>query len=203
MSINSKDVSIFRKRRKNDLIRLLGGKCQICGFDSFPDAQEFHHTDPATKEHGQSNGRTRALNRDITEVKKCVLLCSNCHRGVHAGFYECPKKNSYSYDIEKELLLSIGKRSSRTTKNAMYCGLCGKVIYSKAKLCRSCFLDTTRSVKPTREQQKDQIRIKPFAVLAKEHSVSNKTISNWCRAYCLPYKKSDIRSISDDDWINI
>ncbi len=57
--------------------------CAACGF-SHPAALDFHHTDPATKTasvHTLVGDRRYAAARE--EIKKCVVLCANCHRVHH------------------------------------------------------------------------------------------------------------------------
>ncbi len=57
--------------------------CAKCGF-SHPAALDFHHKDPATKEHSVhylTAQRRYAKARE--EVKKCIVLCANCHRIHH------------------------------------------------------------------------------------------------------------------------
>lgn len=76
-----------RKENKNKGVEYLGGKCVCCGWDKYVEALNFHHVNPKNKKFTISHsGRP-----DITweslkkELDKCVLLCANCHAGVHAG----------------------------------------------------------------------------------------------------------------------
>ncbi|TMF66513.1 MAG: hypothetical protein E6I20_03900 [Chloroflexi bacterium] len=47
---------------------------------------EFHHLDSTTKNFGISeDGIARSWEKTEQELQKCVLLCANCHREVHAG----------------------------------------------------------------------------------------------------------------------
>jgi 5-methylcytosine-specific restriction endonuclease McrA len=60
---------------------LMGGVCQRCGSNPGDVAMHFDHVDPSTKTNMISNmlmtkGSWDAL---LDEVKKCQLLCSNCH----------------------------------------------------------------------------------------------------------------------------
>ena len=59
-------------------------KCGICG-ENHPAVLDFHHRDPNEKEGSISamvNGfRPKAL--IMKEIKKCDVLCSNCHRKHH------------------------------------------------------------------------------------------------------------------------
>lgn len=67
-------------------INLLGGKCVVCGYSRDIHALDFHHIEEATKEFGLSDrGMTRSWEKTEREVRKCALLCANCHREVHSG----------------------------------------------------------------------------------------------------------------------
>lgn len=61
--------------------------CKVCG-EREPVALDLHHTDPSSKEVEVS--KTVNYSREILkkEVRKCVVLCANCHRKVHAGIIE-------------------------------------------------------------------------------------------------------------------
>jgi hypothetical protein len=83
-------VMRWRKSSKGRAVELKGGKCMICGYDRCVKALEFHHLDPAEKEF-QITGKIRSWARIVEELKKCVLLCANCHREVHEGMHETLK----------------------------------------------------------------------------------------------------------------
>jgi hypothetical protein len=57
--------------------------CKKCGF-SHVAALDFHHEDPSTKEYDInrliSNGQFKKAEE---ELKKCIVLCANCHRIHH------------------------------------------------------------------------------------------------------------------------
>lgn len=77
----------YRKRRKNNLIRVCGSKCNLCGYNKSNSALEFHHIDPSQKSYGISSGICHDLESDLAEIKKCILVCANCHREIHDGDY--------------------------------------------------------------------------------------------------------------------
>lgn len=62
-----------------------GGCCKICGFNSFLRALEFHHLDPTQKDIEISRAKSIGLERFNKELEKCILVCANCHRGIHDG----------------------------------------------------------------------------------------------------------------------
>lgn len=74
-----------RLELKERAVAHLGGKCVICGYGRCPAALEFHHDDPREKDLVIS--RVMSWKRIVAELDKCTLLCSNCHREVHAGFH--------------------------------------------------------------------------------------------------------------------
>lgn len=81
-----KAVAKRRQRVREMAVEYKGGKCQMCGYARCMGALEFHHSDPSKKDFGISmNGLTRAWTKVKAEVDKCVLVCANCHREIHAG----------------------------------------------------------------------------------------------------------------------
>lgn len=75
------------------MVASMGGACQICGYSRCNDALEFHHLDPTSKEFsfGELRSNPRRIGELLRELKKCILLCSICHKEVHAGLAEVPK----------------------------------------------------------------------------------------------------------------
>ena len=83
-----------------DLIRKQrGGKCERCGYDKYLGALDFHHIDPNEKELTIGN-RDFKLKDCIEETKKCILICSNCHREFHAGLWNIEELNLEERDCD-------------------------------------------------------------------------------------------------------
>lgn len=80
----SQKKSRYNKRVK--LIEHLGGKCKKCGYSRCIKALDFHHIESNEKEL-ELNIRNFHLKWDVLvkEAEKCVLLCSICHKELHAG----------------------------------------------------------------------------------------------------------------------
>ncbi len=78
-------VSEWRRRRKLKLINIKGDKCEICGYNKCIWALEFHHLDPKEKDFSISQKNIKSMEKYIEEIKKCILVCSNCHREIHTG----------------------------------------------------------------------------------------------------------------------
>jgi hypothetical protein len=71
-----KGRSLFINEIKQDL------KCIKCG-ESHPATLDFHHNDPTTKEKSISSMKDHTKAKILEEIKKCDILCSNCHRIHH------------------------------------------------------------------------------------------------------------------------
>src|SRR5207302_6859580 len=75
--------------RKNELLAARGGKCQRCGYDRCLRALTFHHRDRATKAFplDARNCANRSNPVLVAEVKKCDILCANCHAETEEELY--------------------------------------------------------------------------------------------------------------------
>jgi hypothetical protein len=80
----------IRSGRKQMAINIFGGKCCICGYSKSKKALNFHHLCPDTKKMSLSYNWEKSLDRVMEELKKCILLCSNCHAEVHDGITKIP-----------------------------------------------------------------------------------------------------------------
>lgn len=76
---------------KRQLVReqiksLAGGCCIVCGYNRCLSALDFHHINPQDKKFGLAQRVSTTINQQtLDEIAKCVLLCANCHRELHAG----------------------------------------------------------------------------------------------------------------------
>lgn len=77
-----------RRARWDYAINLLGGCCSKCKqvFDSV--CYDLHHVDPTQKEFTIGENMLVGKEKFEAEVKKCVLLCANCHRLEHKEIVE-------------------------------------------------------------------------------------------------------------------
>lgn len=96
MSKQSDRVKKWRQTTKKRIIDSMGGQCQICGYNKCESALALHHINPEEKEI--SMGSIRANPRNwlsiVLELRKCVLLCHNCHSEVHSGLSQLPQNFS-------------------------------------------------------------------------------------------------------------
>lgn len=62
-----------------------GKSCASCGWNKHPEILQFHHRSSEKKERNIATmrGKSYTSNRIKKEIKKCVLLCPNCHFWKH------------------------------------------------------------------------------------------------------------------------
>lgn len=64
--------------------------CESCGENAV-ECLDFHHIDPTEKKFSIGNiCKYQSVKMLAMEIEKCAVLCSNCHRKVHAGNLKCP-----------------------------------------------------------------------------------------------------------------
>ncbi len=87
-----KAVTAHRRKLKTMVVEYRGGKCFLCGYNRCIGALDLHHVDESQKEFGLSaRGMTRSWEKIKEEANKCVVLCANCHREIHAGMARLPQ----------------------------------------------------------------------------------------------------------------
>lgn len=113
-TVRADRVKDWRKRTKDRIVTAMGGRCQICFYDRCPEALELHHLDPSEKEisFGQIRANPRAIAGIVDELKKCILLCANCHREVHAKVTAVPADYHRMSESDVAALLTKHRRST-------------------------------------------------------------------------------------------
>ena len=85
------NIRAVTKRRNNirrKATEYLGDKCCFCGYSRCLSALDFHHIVDEDKNFTIRDGVTRSWSRVQQELEKCILVCSNCHREIHAGLLQ-------------------------------------------------------------------------------------------------------------------
>lgn len=72
--IKSRNTYMEEKRNKG---------CACCD-ETEPICLEYHHTDPTQKEVNPTRLRHHGIEKRKLETDKCILVCSNCHKKIHA-----------------------------------------------------------------------------------------------------------------------
>lgn len=74
-----------RDKIRSTVLELKSCGCSLCGYNKCSDAIEFHHVS-ADKEGALS--RASSMGAVYREAAKCIVVCANCHREIHAGQIE-------------------------------------------------------------------------------------------------------------------
>lgn len=76
------------KRREDWKLYKSTLSCKICN-EKESCCLDFHHLDPTQKDKTLSSiSHAWGKERLEKELNKCIVLCSNCHRKVHAGLIQ-------------------------------------------------------------------------------------------------------------------
>ena len=79
----------IRQRRRTTMALVSTYKvkrgCEICGYNKCAEALDFHHEgDDKVGNISHMAGHGYAISRILEEMKKCIVICANCHRELHA-----------------------------------------------------------------------------------------------------------------------
>lgn len=128
------------RKLKIKCVEYKGEKCVRCGFDEFISALEFHHIDPSKKDYNISRKQGSILTEKIKkELDRCMLLCSNCHRGTHNELAE--RERIWNPTIQKEIFENAAKKRSKSK-----CIDCKAQIELRATRCVKCYHKNTRKI---------------------------------------------------------
>lgn len=193
-------VKNYRQRLKKRATYVLGDKCQCCGYNKCISALEFHHIDPTQKDINFGSNTNRSWEVTRKELEKCILVCANCHREIHAGLIDNSKLES---SFNEKRAVEVDNLVKNLKNHQVYlCPRCGKEISYKATYCLECshIIQRKVSIRPERNELKQMIRTCTFVDIGKKYNVADNTIRKWCDDYNLPRRKKDINTYNDEDW---
>lgn len=81
----------YREQRKWIIEYKLKKGCLICSYNKCARALHFHHLDDFIKEFHIGHLKTYSDDHIIKEIKKCVVICSNCHMEYMEGLIDINK----------------------------------------------------------------------------------------------------------------
>jgi len=161
-----------KKRKKYRAVDLLGGKCCICGYNKCVDALDFHHIEKKNGSETISSKIYRlSFSKVIDELKKCILVCANCHREIHSIGVNVDYQIHFKKWISK--ICPYCNRSFETgTDNVTYCS---KICYDLAQ---------RRVVRPSKETLEKLLNDgETWANIGRVFGVSDTAVRKWARKY--------------------
>ena len=142
MSKQAEAVKRWRDNCKQRMLQAMGNTCQICGYDKCPTALEFHHLDLKEKDFafGASRANPKKWEAIVTELRKCILLCVNCHREVHAGITNIPDTFVRFDENYADYRATIREKKKRT------CPVCLQVKHFTGVTCSMTCVSSRKSI---------------------------------------------------------
>ncbi len=171
---DARSVVRSQRRKKQQAVDYLGGCCVICGYNKCLAALEFHHTDPTVKEHKLTYIVCRwTWKRVLEELRKCILVCSNCHREIHFGLHDVEQiHRQFASIIERE------------------CDCCGAPYRTRNESQRFCSarcrqIGLRKVERPTRETLAQDMAALNWTDIGRKYGVTNTAVKKWARRYNL------------------
>lgn len=179
----------IRQAYKREAVRILGNKCHHCGVEGHQAIFDFHHIDPSKKEFSVStDGYTRSLEKYLLEIRKCALLCKNCHALHHMGEIEID-----FLDIDYSLVDERFQIIKENLEGRINRCECGTIIQQKANACSDCYHKSQRTVeRPEALQLAKEIVETSFVAAGSKYGVSDNSIKKWCKTYKIPHLKKEL-----------
>jgi len=84
----------WRRKTKTRMVAAFGRKCCICNKEYPQEIFEFHHLDPDEKLFSIGSVKSISWDRLVRELRKCVMVCANCHRLVEYGYMTIPEETT-------------------------------------------------------------------------------------------------------------
>jgi hypothetical protein len=103
------DKNQKKHEHKREIIQKLKSSGCCCCEEKDPNCLDFHHINQEEKEFNMSSALNKSDRKIIEESSKCVVVCANCHRKIHAGTLDITKfinMNQYRY-MRKLIDLSL------------------------------------------------------------------------------------------------
>ncbi len=163
-----------------------------CFCDEFePCCLDFHHLNPKEKEFTVSRLlSTKNIKTIVQEINKCICVCSNCHRKIHAGYLTVNFNDQINIKeddilLDRDNLGLIGRTKEKIIK---FCE-CGAKISKNSRNCKKCAsaMNTVKRIKnskrPLKEELEKIVWEMPTTKVAKKYGVSDSAVGKWCKYY--------------------
>lgn len=121
---------------------------------------------------------------DINKSTVYRLINGEIHRLAEESY---PLRQIKNYSKDEHCCLDCGVKISKRATRCVQCA------HKKQQKCE----------RPNRKELKNLIRNYSFSELGRQFGVSDKAIGKWCVSENLPKTKKEIKSYTDEEWINL
>jgi hypothetical protein len=152
----------------------MGGCCIRCGYNKSFASLDLHHLDPATKEFDWSKLKEKSWKHIVEELKKCVLVCRNCHGEIHYPECDIGDKSLTDNNFLNQVIESTG-----------VCPTCNCQVYGTKFCSVNCAAIGTRVIKkrPSKEMLFDMLWTMPTTKIAKKYGITDTAVGKWAKSY--------------------
>lgn len=170
------------------MLEAMGGICTICGFNN-PKALVIHHINPEDKSLSFSTVRSDNVNWEliVKELRKCTLLCANCHNIVHADGIENYEFIS-SFNEEYCSIQTKFAGHLLPLESSRHCIVCGSKLNSEqlkccSEKCRTINIRNTRQIVNWAVEKENILKLRyvdnlTYKAIGKIYNCSDRTISD-------------------------
>lgn len=138
---------------------------------------------------------------EIYELLKTQIPMEDIASKYNISYHTISDINTGTTWVHKDIQYPIRDRYDLLTcKIKNYCIDCGKEITYGSTRCVKCERKTRRQNNISREELKQLIRTQSFVNIGKSFNVSDNAIRKWCKSFNLPYKKTEIKQYTDEEW---
>jgi hypothetical protein len=140
---------------------------------------DFHHLDSTDKKDDWSNLRLKSWDKIIHELKKCILVCKNCHGELHY-----PNLYIQSINLDDNNFLN---HTPKVLEPTGICPVCHANVYGTKYCSTNCSSLGHRKIKnrPSKEELEELIKEHSFLSLGKKFGVSDNSVRKWAKLYNL------------------
>lgn len=187
----TKSTALASERRHSKCIKLVNKikkqyGCSFCG-EQEPCCLDFHHKNPKEKHDNVSLYVSRKnLIKIISEINKCIVVCSNCHRKIHAGLIDCSDSDLCYESLDEWKPFLYKKRAKSLSSYGKDHCKCGSVKRKTSNYCRKCaskFKYHRKKFHVTKEELARLVWEKPITKIAIDFNVSDNTVIKYCKLY--------------------
>lgn len=175
MSRRSENVKRWRRATKDRIVKSMGGKCCVCGYNKCNSALALHHIDPSQKDFsfGAIRANIKSWMAIVAELKKCALVCNNCHSEIHDGVTFLPEDHA-TFNSEYEQYKELRAEKIKKEKLKFKCPVCNKVRLKENKTCSvECNLKLRAKRLWDSVNLEEEIKTKSVVAIAKELGCSD------------------------------
>lgn len=154
---------------------------------------DFHHLNKETKDRNVSHWtEAKSYEKIIREIIKCICVCANCHRKIHAKKIKSPEKLIDHGELiklieESKKLFPWREREKKIKKPKIMknsCPVCHKLTNNDIYCCSKCCKVARRKViRPSFEKLQEDIKKMSMIKVGKKYNVTGNTIKKWIKNY--------------------